>query len=134
MARTTLAGHPDPRISDPRIHDPRIINNDAQTNLDRGQAAELFAADPRIGAWKLVSADSALDPPRVLFTAPQGKGVPVVIPGSTPPRLYCTAAYGGHDNHVQNIPAFHQMVMRRIDKYQSEIKEKKNGALGSDAS
>lgn len=97
-------------------------------------AAELFAADPRIGAWKLVSADSALDPPRVLFTAPQGKGVPVVIPGSTPPRLYCTAAYGGHDNHVQNIPAFHQMVMRRIDKYQSEIEEKKNGALGSDAS
>src|ERR1700735_323028 len=119
MARTTLAGHPDPRISDPRIHDPRIINNDAQTNLDRGQAAELFAADPRIGAWKLVSADSALDPPGVLNITPQGKGVPAVIPGST--YLDFTAAYGGHDNHVQNIPAFNQMVMRRIDTYQSEI-------------
>jgi hypothetical protein len=90
-------------------------------------AAKLYAADPRIGAWKLVSADSALDPPRVLFITPQGKGVHVVIQGST--HLDFTAAWGGHDDHVQNIPAFNQIVMRRIDKYQSEIKEKKNGAL-----
>ena len=95
-------------------------------------AAKLFAADPRIGAWKLVSADSALDPPRVLFITPQGRGVHVVILGST--HLDFTAAWDGHDNHVQNIPEFNQIVMRRIDKYQSEIKEKKNGALGSDAS
>jgi hypothetical protein len=90
-------------------------------------AARLCAADPRIGAWKLVSADSALDPPRVLFITPQGKGVHVVILGST--HLDFTAAWDGHDNHVQNIPAFNQIVMRRIDKNQTEIKEKKNGAL-----
>jgi hypothetical protein len=89
--------------------------------------ARLYAADPRIGAWKLVSADSALDSPRVLFITPQGKGVHVVILGST--HLDFTAAWDGHDNHVQNIPAFNQIVMRRIDKNESEIKEKKNGAL-----
>jgi hypothetical protein len=92
-----------------------------------GVAAKLFAADPRIGAWKLVSADSALDPPRVLFITPHGKGVHVSILGST--HLDFTAAWDGHDDHVQNIPAFNQIVMRRIDKYQSEVKEKKNGAL-----
>ena len=89
--------------------------------------ARLCAADPRIGAWKLVSADSALDPPRVLFITPQGKGVHVVISGST--HLDFTAAWDGHDNHVQNIPAFNQIVMHRIDRNQTEIKEKKNGAL-----
>jgi hypothetical protein len=90
-------------------------------------ATRLYAADPRIGTWRLVSADSVLDPPRVLFITPQGKGVHVVILGST--HLDFTAAWDGHDNHVQNIPAFNQIVMRRIDKNQSEIKEKKNGAL-----
>jgi hypothetical protein len=90
-------------------------------------ATRLWAADPRIGDWKLVSADSALDPARVLFITPQGKGVHVVILGST--HLDFAAAWDGHDNHVQNIPAFNQIVMRRIDKNQSEIKEKKNGAL-----
>jgi hypothetical protein len=42
-------------------------------------SARLFAADPRIGNWKLVSADSALDPPRVLSITHAGKGVHVVI-------------------------------------------------------
>jgi hypothetical protein len=56
-------------------------------------AAKLFAADPRIGAWKLVSADSALDPPRMLFITPQGKGVHVVILGST--HLDFTASWDG---------------------------------------
>jgi hypothetical protein len=90
-------------------------------------AATVSAADPRIGTWKLVSADSALDPPRELSIAPQGKGVHVVMVGS--PRLDFTAGWDGHDNHVQNIPAFNQIVIRRIDKHQAEIKEKKNGAL-----
>ena len=46
-------------------------------------AARLWAADPRNGAWRLVSEDFALDPPRVLFITPQGKGVHGVILGST---------------------------------------------------
>jgi hypothetical protein len=90
-------------------------------------AAAIYAADPRIGTWKLVSADCVLDPPRVLFITPQGKGVHVVISGNS--HLDFTAAWDGHDNHVKNIPAFNQIVMRRIDKNQTEIKEKKNGAL-----
>jgi len=90
-------------------------------------AARLWAADPRIGTWKLVSADSALDPPRVLSITPAGKGVRVVIPGSA--HVDFTAGWDGHDYDVQNIPAFNQIAMRRIDKNQSELKEKKNGTL-----
>jgi hypothetical protein len=90
-------------------------------------SVRLCAADPRIGTWKLVSANSALDPPRVLSITPQGKGVRVVISGSA--HIDFTATLDGHDNQVQNIPAFNQIVMRRIDKNQSEIKEKKSGVL-----
>ncbi|MGB2663436.1 MAG: hypothetical protein WAK48_05505 [Candidatus Acidiferrum sp.] len=90
-------------------------------------AAALYASDPRIGVWKLVSADCALDPPRVLSITPHGKGVHVVISGSS--HVDFTADWDGHDNHVKNIPEFNQIVMRRIDKNQTEIKEKKNGTL-----
>jgi len=90
-------------------------------------AARFCAADPRVGNWKLVAADSTLDPPRVLSIKPQGKGVHVVMSGGV--HFDFTAGWDGHDNHVQNIPAFNQIVMRRIDKNQTEIKEKKNGAL-----
>jgi hypothetical protein len=89
-------------------------------------AARLFAADPRIGTWKLVAADSSLDPPRVLSISHAGKGVHVSISGV---NVDFTSNWDGHDNHVQNIPAFNQIVMRRIGKNQAEIKEKKNGAL-----
>jgi hypothetical protein len=89
-------------------------------------SAKLFAADPRIGTWKLVSADSHLDPPRVLSITHAGKGVHVAISGV---HVEFTSNWDGHDNHVQNVPAFNQIVMRRIGKNQAEIKEKKNGAL-----
>jgi hypothetical protein len=87
----------------------------------------VFAADPRIGAWKLVAADSALDPPRKLSITSQGKGVHILISGDV--HMDFTATWDGHDNPVQNIPAFNQIAMRRIDKNQTEIKERKNGAL-----
>lgn len=89
-------------------------------------SARLFAADPRIGTWKLVSADSHLTPPRVLSITHAGKGVHVSISGV---HIEFTSNWDGHDNHVQNVPAFNQIVMRRIGKDQAEIKEKKNGAL-----
>jgi hypothetical protein len=89
--------------------------------------ARLWAADPRIGTWKVVSADAALDPPRVLSITPAGKGVHVVISGGA--HVDFTAGWNGRDNHVQNIPAFNEIVMRRINKNQSEIKEKKDGVL-----
>lgn len=89
-------------------------------------SARLFAADPRIGTWKLVSADSHLDPSRVLTITHAGKGVHVVISGV---HVEFTSSWDGHDNHVQNVPAFNQIVMRRIGKNGAEIKEKMNGAL-----
>jgi hypothetical protein len=88
--------------------------------------ARLWAADPRIGTWKLVSADSVLDPPRVLTISHAGKGIRVKISGV---NIEFTSNWDGHDNHVENVPAFNQIVMRRVDKNQAEIKEKKNGAL-----
>jgi hypothetical protein len=90
-------------------------------------AARLYAADPRLGTWKLVSADSALDPPRELSVTSHGKGVHVVISGGS--HVDFTAAWDGRDNPVQNIPAFNQIAIRRIDKNQVEISEKKNGML-----
>jgi hypothetical protein len=89
-------------------------------------SARLFAADPRAGTWKLVSADSHLDPSRVLSISHAGKGIHVVISGV---HVEFTSNWDGHDNHVENVPAFNQIVMRRIGKDQAEIKEKKDGAL-----
>jgi len=86
----------------------------------------LFAADPRAGTWRLASADSHLDPPRVLSISHKGKGIHVAISGV---NVEFTSNWDGHDNHVENVPAFNQIVMRRIGKDQAEIKEKKNGAL-----
>ena len=88
--------------------------------------ARLWAGDPRTGTWKLVSAESSLDPPRVLSIAHAGKGVHVKISGV---HIEFTSGWDGRDSHVQNIPAFNQIVMRRIGKDRAEIKEKKNGAL-----
>lgn len=89
-------------------------------------SGRLFAADPRIGTWKLVSADSHLEPPRVLSISHKGKGVHVAISGV---NVEFTSNWDGHDNHVENVPAFNQIVMRKVGKDGAEIKEKKDGAL-----
>lgn len=87
---------------------------------------KLWAADPRIGTWKLVSANSVVDPPRVLTITHAGKGIHVKISGT---GVEFTSNWDGHDNHVENVPTFNQIVMRRSGKNLAEIKEKKNGAL-----
>ncbi len=46
-------------------------------------ALQLVAADPRIGSWTLISAQSALDPPNKLSITPLHEGVHVVISGET---------------------------------------------------
>lgn len=89
-------------------------------------SARVFAADPRLGTWKLVSADSHLEPPRVLSISHKGKGIRVAISGV---NVEFTSNWDGHDNHVENVPAFDQIVMRRKGKDGAEIKEKKDGAL-----
>ncbi|MGA8440315.1 MAG: hypothetical protein WB762_02495 [Candidatus Sulfotelmatobacter sp.] len=90
-------------------------------------AIQLGAADPRIGSWTLISADSSLDPPNKLSITRLHDEVHVVISGET--HLDFTAKVNGHDTSVRGNPAFNQIELRRIDKHQVEIKQKKDGAL-----
>jgi hypothetical protein len=88
---------------------------------------QLGAADPRIGSWKLISAQSSLDPPNKLSITRQHDEVHVVISGNT--HADFTAKLNGHDTSVQNNPAFDQIELRKIDKHRVEVKEKKDGAV-----
>lgn len=91
-------------------------------------AIQLGAADPRIGSWALVSAQSSLDPPNKLsITRLQHEEVHVVLSGNS--HLDFTAKADGHDAAVPGNPGFNQIELRRIDKHQVEIKQKKDGAL-----
>lgn len=83
--------------------------------------------DPRIGSWKLISAQSALDPPNKLSIVSLHDGVHVVMSGET--HLDFTAKWDGHDAFVPSNPAFNQVELRRINKGQAEVKEKKDGAM-----
>src|SRR6266566_3804801 len=90
-------------------------------------AIQLGAADPRIGSWTLVSAQSALDPPNKISITPIHRSVHVVISGDT--QVDFTAKLDGHEASVQGNPGFNQIEVRKIDKRQVDIKEKKDGAL-----
>ena len=88
---------------------------------------QVVAADPRIGSWTLVSAQSSIDPPNKLSIKSQHGEVHVVISGDR--HLDFTAKLNGHDTSVKDNPAFDQIELRRIDKHQVEVKEKKDGAV-----
>jgi hypothetical protein len=90
-------------------------------------AGQIGTADPRIGSWKLISAQSSLDPPNKLSIASGHSEVHVAISGSTHAEF--TAKLNGQDTAVPNNPAFDQIELHRIDKHQVELKEKKDGAL-----
>jgi hypothetical protein len=90
-------------------------------------AAQVGTADPRIGSWKLMSAQSSLDPPNKLSITSQHGEVHVVVSGNT--HADFTAKLNGHDTPVENNPAFDQIELVRIDKHQVELKEKKNGTV-----
>ncbi|MGO9086165.1 MAG: hypothetical protein ACLQBK_13135 [Candidatus Sulfotelmatobacter sp.] len=90
-------------------------------------ALQLGAADPRIGSWMLISAQSSLDPPNRLSITRLHDEVHVVISGET--HLDFTAKLDGHEASVPGNPAFNQVELRRIDKHQVEVQEKKDGAL-----
>ena len=90
-------------------------------------AIELGAADPRTGSWTLISAQSTLDPPNQLSIASLHDGVHVVSSGDT--HVDFTAKWDGHEASVQGNPAFNQIELRRINKNQAEVKEKKDGAV-----
>jgi hypothetical protein len=90
-------------------------------------AIQLSAADPRIGSWKLVSATSSLNPPNKLSVIPLKDAIHVVISGET--RIDFTAKTDGHETSVQGNPAFNRVELRKIDKFQTEVKEKKDGVV-----
>src|SRR5580658_3738206 len=90
-------------------------------------AVQLGAADPRIGSWTLISAESALDPPNKLSITALHDGVHVVSSGDT--HLDFTAKWHGDETSVQGNPAFNQIELRRIDKNQAQVKEKKDGSV-----
>lgn len=90
-------------------------------------AAQLGAADPRIGSWMLISAQSSLDPPNKLSITSQHNAVHVVISGDA--HLDFTAKLDGHEASVPSNPAFNQVEVRRINKHQVEVTQKKDGAL-----
>ena len=90
-------------------------------------AIQLGAADPRVGSWTLVSAQSTLDPPNKISIKSLHHEVHVVISGET--HVDFTAKLDGHQAPVQGNPGFNQIEVRKIDKHQVEIKEKKDGEL-----
>lgn len=90
-------------------------------------ALQLGAADPRIGSWTLISAQSSLDPSNKLSIASQHGEVHVVISGDT--HADFTAKLNGHDTSVQGNPTFNEIQVRRIDKHQVEVREKRDGAI-----
>jgi hypothetical protein len=90
-------------------------------------AIQLSAADPRIGSWMLISAVSELVPPNKLSITALHDGVHVVMSGDT--RLDFTAKWDGHESSVPGNPRFNQVELRRIDKNQAEVKEKKDGVI-----
>jgi hypothetical protein len=90
-------------------------------------AIQLGSADPRIGSWTLISAQSSVDPPNKLSITSQRGTVHVAISGET--HVDFTANVDGHDSSVQGNPAFDQIELKRIDKHQVEVIEKKHGAV-----
>lgn len=90
-------------------------------------ALQLGVPDPRLGSWKLISAQSSVDPPNKLSITSQHGAVHVVISGDT--HLDFRAKLDGQDTSVSGNPAFNQIEVRRIDKHQVEVKQKKDGAV-----
>jgi hypothetical protein len=89
-------------------------------------ALQLGTADPRIGSWTLLSAQSSIDPPNKLSISRLHDDVHVVISGNL--HVDFTATLNGHEAPVPGNPAFNQIELRRIDKHLVEIKQKKDGA------
>jgi hypothetical protein len=90
-------------------------------------AVQLGAPDPRIGSWTLVSAQSSQDPPNKLSITRLHDEVHVVMTGET--HFDFTAPLNGHEASVPGNPAFNQIALRRVDKHQVEIKQKKDGTV-----
>jgi hypothetical protein len=90
-------------------------------------AVPFGSADPRVGSWTLVSAQSSLDPPNKLSITPVQGATHVVMSGDT--HLDFTAKSDGHASPAPGNLAFNQIELHKIDKRQSEVKEMKDGVV-----
>jgi hypothetical protein len=90
-------------------------------------AVQVWAADPRVGSWTLISAQSSLDPPNKLSVTVLHDSVHVVMSGDK--RMDFTASGNGHGTSVSGNPAFNQVELHRIDKRHAEVKERKDGTV-----
>ncbi len=89
--------------------------------------AQSGVADPRVGIWTLISAESSLDPPNRLSITHLHDGVHVVMSGES--HFDFTASRNGHDTSAPGNLGFNQIELRRIDKRQAEVREKKDATL-----
>jgi len=90
-------------------------------------ATQAWAADPRLGGWTLVSAVSTVEPANKLTITSTHDAVHVVMSGET--RIDFTAKWDGHDTAVPGNPGFNAVELKKIDKKQVEVTEKKNDAV-----
>jgi len=115
------------------------LSESARLPIDKGGPIRTFlllgllaailpgGADPRIGTWTLISAQSSLDPPNRLSLTPIHNGVHVVMSGEN--HIDFIANSNGHQSPAPGNLAFNQIELHRIDKKQAEVKEEKNGAV-----
>jgi hypothetical protein len=89
--------------------------------------AQSGVTDPRAGTWTLISAESSLDPPNRLSITHLHDAVHVVMSGES--HFDFTANRNGHDSSAPGNLGFNQIELRRIDKRQAEVREKKDGTL-----
>lgn len=89
--------------------------------------AQSAISDPRTGTWTLVSAQCSLDPPNRLSITHSHDGVHVLMTGET--HFDFTANRNGHDTSAPGNLGFNQIELRRIDKREAEVKEKKDGTV-----
>lgn len=98
-----------------------------QPGVSQPGLAQSGAADPRLGSWTLISAQSSLNPANRLSITPVHGGSHVVMSGDR--HLDFTANQNGKESPAPGNLGFNQIALRRIDKRQVEVKEKKDGAV-----
>lgn len=88
-------------------------------------ALPLIAADPRLGAWKLVSANSTLDPPRKFTVTAEGNGIHFQNSPST------QEFFGQYDGKIYPLlkgPG-NQVAIRKTGRDKIEFVYRKDGAV-----
>src|SRR5580700_553735 len=129
LASFTLAQDSRTELSESAKLCPVDLGGSIRTLLLLGLLAAIQpgVADPRLGWWTLISAQSNLDPPNRLSITPLHDGVHVVMSGET--HLDFTANWNGHKSSAPGNLAFNQIELRRINKRQAEVKEEKDGTV-----